>query len=176
MLATHFLISLKPLKFYFSHWPQCIFNVRICWYCHICRNRLMFLQGVWATMLKQKCVPVGCILSSRGGSDGVFIGEGGGCLPGGCPVGCLPRRETTPLYAGIHTSLPIACWNTHQLWTEWLTRRCKNFTFPLCLRAVRTSYPIAHQRKMWEKNKQNFNLCRCITKSVSTIENSRSEI
>ena len=45
MLATHFLIFLKPLKFYFSHWPQCIFNVRICWYCRICQNRLMFLQG-----------------------------------------------------------------------------------------------------------------------------------
>ena len=39
-----------------------------------------------------------------------------GCLPGGvCPGGCLPggRGFTPPL-----------------LWTEWLTDRCKNITFP----------------------------------------------
>ena len=45
----------------------------------------------------------------------------GGVFPGGClPRGFLPRRGVCP----------NACWDTPPLWTEWLTDRCKNITFP----------------------------------------------
>ena len=49
----------------------------------------------------------------------------GGCLPTGCLLRGLSTRRCTPAtcpsHAGIHTP---------PMWTEWLTDRCKNITFP----------------------------------------------
>ena len=54
---------------------------------------------------------------------------GGGCLPRGClPAGCLPGGLCIPACTEADTLNP---------WTEWLTDRCKNITFPhLRLRAA----------------------------------------
>ena len=103
---------------------------------------------------KQECIPVGCVLSAAvatGGSARGCVCPGEGCQPGrvsargvsakgclcqgvstrGClPGECLPGGGVVyPVHAGIHTT---------PLWTEWLTDRCKNITFPqLRLRTVK---------------------------------------
>ena len=77
---------------------------------------------------KQECIPVGSVQSAAvamsipacTGQGGVYprgVSAQRGCLPGGCIPACT--EADTPL------------------WTEWLTDRCKNITFPqLRLRMV----------------------------------------
>ena len=87
------------------------------------------LDGV---CVQGECLPRGCV-SRMGVCLGVCVQDG--CLPGVC---VWPREGCVCLGAvclGVYA--PIACWDTPPLWTEWLTDRCKNITFPqLRLRAV----------------------------------------
>ena len=60
------------------------------------------------------------------------------------PVGCIPPVAVEAT-GGVHipsTPCPGACWDTLPPWTERLTDKCRNITFPqLHLRAVITSTP-----------------------------------
>ena len=52
------------------------------------------------------------------------------------PSHCMLGHTPCPLHVGIHTPLPIVCWDTHPLWTEWHTG-VKTLPFPkLCLQTV----------------------------------------
>ena len=74
-------------------------------------------------------------LPSRGGGVAVSARGGKGRLPRGESAWrvCLPRRG-----GEVYTPCPLHA-RIHPMWTEWLTHRCKNITFPqLRLRAVKT--------------------------------------
>ena len=45
------------------------------------------------------------------------------------PSHCMLGYTPCPLHVGIHTPLPIACWDRHPLWTEWHTG-IKTLPFP----------------------------------------------
>ena len=88
----------------------------------VCVSQHALGKGVCARgCLPRGCLPRGCLP--------------GGCLPGGvCPRGCLPRGCLPG--GGVADASPGPEADT-SLWTEWLTDRCKNITFPqLRLRAV----------------------------------------
>ena len=62
-------------------------------------------------------------MSAQGGCVprvwGVSAKRGSLCPGGVCPEGCLPR--------GWGDVCPSACWDTHPLWTEFLTHACENY-------------------------------------------------
>ena len=121
----------------------------------VCLPRGVCLGG----SVQGSACPVGCLpsgVSARGVCLGLCVSAQGGvslrgclprefllgvsaqgdlqraCLPGSvCPGGCLPRGC---LSRGVYPSMH---WADTLLWTEWLTDRCKNITFPqLRLRTV----------------------------------------
>ena len=88
-------------------------------------------------LLQQESIPVGCVPSAA-----VAV-----CW-GVCSRGCLPRGESARGVSAQGARLPWGCLpggvSQHALrqtplWTEWLTDRCKNITFPqLRLRTVKS--------------------------------------
>ena len=83
---------------------------------------------------QQECIPIGCVPSAAVAVRGVCFQGGcfkGGFLPSGClPWVCLPRGCLSGgcLPGGV---CPVCTGKTPPpTWTEWLTDRCKNITFP----------------------------------------------
>ena len=120
------------------------------WWCSANHNICTcMISKVLDTSPKQECIPVGCVrrasmvistgvclgaVSGRGCvSRGGAVCQGGvsrvcvyrGCLPKEfvCSGGCLPREVSR----GVNP-LPIACWDTHPLWTD--RRLWKYFVTP----------------------------------------------
>ena len=107
---------------------------------------------------KKECIPVGCIPPARWPYPVVsHVSWRGSALPPRCrPPGCRPPPPgSRPHTSWIQTPsiFPVHVWKPTPfsqymlesqppppLWTEWLTDRCKNITFPQLLLRVVTKF------------------------------------
>ena len=116
-----------------------------------CSGRYAFY---WNAFLLQVCIPVGWVPSAAVAmSIPACTGQGGVC-----PGGCLPGEVSAQGWCLPGGCFPACTEADNPLWTEWLTDRCKNITFPLLrLRKVNITIKLFLSKQMgfWTDAKLN---------------------